>query len=83
MGKPKSAGSQSGGKLVEQAFKAACRPKKLGGLGLKPPEFWALHPRELWWLFEAARPPKMYGSMSASEVEEIYRETYGEPEGLR
>jgi hypothetical protein len=35
-----------------------------------------LHPRELWWLFEAARPPKTFGRMSEAEVREIWQETY-------
>jgi hypothetical protein len=34
-------------------------------------------PRELWWLFEAKKPPTMYGKMSEDEVRQIYEETYG------
>jgi hypothetical protein len=34
-------------------------------------------PRELWWLFEAKKPVKMYGKMTEDEVRQIYEETYG------
>lgn len=38
-----------------------------------------MHPEELHWLIDARLPVKMYGSMTESQVEQIYRETYGEP----
>jgi hypothetical protein len=48
-----------------------------------PGEFWALHPTEFWWLAEAHRPVKMYGSMSEDDVAQIYEETYGVPDAQR
>ena len=39
--------------------------------------FWALHPTEFWWLAEAHKPVKMYGSMTEDDVAEIYQEAYG------
>lgn len=35
-------------------------------------------PDEFWWLAEAHKPPKMYGSMTESEVADIYEEAYGD-----
>jgi hypothetical protein len=40
-------------------------------------QFWKADPRELWWLVEAVKPPKMYGKMTEDEVAEIYEEAYG------
>lgn len=48
---------------------------------MKPAEFWSLHPREFWWIAEARKPVKMYGSMTEAEVSSIYEETYGPFEG--
>jgi len=31
-------------------------------------EFWRLHPKEFWWLFEANKPTKMYGSMTERDA---------------
>lgn len=39
---------------------------------MSPRDFWRLSPLEFWWLFDARRPGKMYGSMQESEVEELY-----------
>lgn len=39
-----------------------------------------MHPREFWWLAEARKPVRMYGSMREDEVAAIYAETYGEGE---
>ena len=61
--------------FVEEAFKAA-----VGQWGLRPKDFWRLTPREVWWLAEAKRPPKMYGSLTESEVRDLYEATYGRPE---
>ena len=36
-----------------------------------------MHPTELWWLLEAATPPKMYGKMTEQEVQQIYEEDFG------
>lgn len=33
-----------------------------------------MHPAELWWLIEAKRPPKMYGSMTENEVASLYED---------
>lgn len=49
----------------------------VGVWGWQPSEFWALHPIEFYWLMEAKRPTKMYGSMTEAEVAEIYDEAYG------
>lgn len=40
-------------------------------------EFWEMHPVEFWWLVEAKKPVKMYGSMSEDEVREIYEKAHG------
>lgn len=46
-----------------------------------PSEFRAMHPREVWWLIEAKRPPKMVTkNMTEDEAEEIYAEAYGTEE---
>ena len=45
---------------------------------MSPAEFWSLTPAEVWWLVEANRPVRMYGSMTEMEVEELYRKTYGD-----
>lgn len=31
-----------------------------------------MDPQELWWLADAHRPPKKYGSLSEPEVAELY-----------
>ena len=49
----------------------------MGAGWVSPAEFWSLHPTEFWWLLEAKRPARMYGSMTETEVREIYHETYG------
>lgn len=41
---------------------------------MTPDLFWALHPRDFWWMFEARVPEKKYGNMLASEVAEIARD---------
>ncbi len=46
---------------------------------MRPKDFWALTPREFWWLIDANKPVKMYGNMSEDLVAEIYEETYGPP----
>jgi hypothetical protein len=33
----------------------------------------------VWWLIEAKRPPKMYGSLTESEVRDLYYATFGSP----
>jgi hypothetical protein len=45
---------------------------------MRPKDFWRLRPIEFWWLLDAKRPPKMYGSMTEQQVAQIYMETYGE-----
>ncbi|MGI9159856.1 MAG: phage tail assembly chaperone [Saprospiraceae bacterium] len=50
----------------------------VGQKWVSPSEFWALTPTELWWLVEANKKEDTGTSMSESEIEEIYRETYGE-----
>jgi hypothetical protein len=47
---------------------------------MRPKDFWRLTPTEFWWLVDAKRPVKMYGSMTEFEVAQIYEDTYGEPE---
>lgn len=48
---------------------------------MAPDAFWSMHPTEFWWAVEARTPVKLYGSMTEFEVAQIYRETYGDPEG--
>ncbi len=45
---------------------------------MRPKDFWRLHPKEFWWLFEARKPVKMYGKMTEAEVAEIYNDAYGD-----
>jgi hypothetical protein len=40
-------------------------------------------PTQFWWLAEHHQPIKMYGSMTQSEVESIYDETYDKNGNLR
>jgi hypothetical protein len=47
---------------------------------MRPKDFWRLTPTELWWMFDAKQPPKMYGDMTEAEVAAIYEETYGSPD---
>lgn len=44
---------------------------------MKPKDFWRLTIPEFWWLVDAHKPVKMYGSMTEYEVAAIYEETYG------
>lgn len=39
---------------------------------MTPDQFWRMHPRELWWLIEAKRPPKRYGSLTEDEMESLH-----------
>lgn len=49
---------------------------------MTPSQFWALHPYEFWWLAEyymdKSKDQKMYGSLTEREVEQLYRDTYGD-----
>jgi hypothetical protein len=41
---------------------------------MRPKDFWAMHPVEFWWMLDAKRPPKMYGSLKEEEIAELYEE---------
>lgn len=41
---------------------------------MTPEQFWRLHPLEFWWLVDARRPVKMYGSMPEHEMADLYEE---------
>lgn len=45
---------------------------------MAPDAFWRLSPTEFWWLFEAKRPPVMYGHMTETDAARLYRMAYGE-----
>lgn len=45
---------------------------------MRPQDFWALHPVEFWWLMEAQRPVKMYGSLPEHEIAALYDEMVDE-----
>lgn len=47
---------------------------------MRPKDFWRLTPAEFWWLADARKPVKMYGSMTEAEVEYIYNRAYGAAE---
>lgn len=47
---------------------------------MRPKDFWALHPVEFWWLVEARRKEKMYGSLTETEVAELHK-FLGEQDG--
>ncbi len=61
--------------MIPAAYKAA-----VGAWGIQPSEFWGMQPWEFWQLADFHRVPPDYGSMSETEVERIYRETYGDGE---
>lgn len=42
---------------------------------MAPTEFWRLTPTDLFWLIDAKRPPKMYGSMTEDQVAELWEIT--------
>lgn len=44
---------------------------------MRPKDFWDLTVPEFWWLVDAKKPVKMYGSMTEYDVKKIYEETYG------
>lgn len=66
-GKDRRGGEKAG--LVAETYKIV-----IGQGWLPPSEFWRLHPTELWWLIDAKRPRKMYGSMTEDTVRELYDE---------
>lgn len=37
-----------------------------------------MDPAEVWWMVEALRPPKMYGSLPESEIAELWEEAKAE-----
>jgi hypothetical protein len=37
-----------------------------------PETFWSMSPLEFWWMVDARRPSKKYGTLTEAEVEEIY-----------
>ena len=47
----------------------------MGGAGLKPAQFWALHPIEFWWLYDTLKIDPVYQgkkhSITGSQVEGI------------
>lgn len=45
---------------------------------MQPSEFWQLTPTEFYWILDAKKPVEMYGRMTEFEVDEIYRDAYGE-----
>ena len=45
---------------------------------MRPKDFWRLHPTEFWWLYDLRKPVKMYGSLSESDVAELYQHAYGD-----
>lgn len=36
-----------------------------------------MQPAEFWLIYEGRKPPKMYGSMTEAEVEDLYEWMYG------
>lgn len=44
---------------------------------MTPREFWRLHPTEVHWIVEAKTPPKMYGSLTQNDVDELYAFAFG------
>lgn len=54
-----------------------CYRVLVGSGFLKPAEFWALDPAEVWWLLEARRPPQ-YGWLSADDMAELWEEGVNE-----
>lgn len=40
-------------------------------MGLKPAEFWDMHPIEFWWMVEARTPPKTYAGMREAELDDL------------
>ena len=36
-----------------------------------PEQFWKMHPQEVWWLIDAKRPPKRYGHLVESEMNDL------------
>lgn len=41
---------------------------------MTPEQFWRLHPLEFWWIVDARKPPKRYGSLSENDVAELHEE---------
>jgi len=39
---------------------------------MQPDIFWRMNPIEFWWMVDARRPKKKYGSMTEDEVEELF-----------
>lgn len=39
---------------------------------MTPEQFWRLNPVEFWWMLDARRPRKKYGSLSEDDVAELY-----------
>lgn len=50
----------------------------VGQWGMRPKDFWRLTAREWWWLHDARKAGRMYGSLTEAEVKELYDSTYGE-----
>lgn len=41
---------------------------------MRPKDFWALHPREFWWIAEAKQSQRRIGSLSEHEMGELHEE---------
>jgi hypothetical protein len=50
----------------------------VGQWGISSVDFKQMHPAEFWLLLEAKQPPKMIGSITADEMSQLYKDTYGE-----
>lgn len=62
--------------VVDAAYQAA-----VGGRWCSDSEFWQMHPRAFWMLFDRMRPRRVYGSgrgaMTEGELRVLYDKTYG------
>ena len=43
----------------------------VGSWNIAPSEFWELSPTEFWIIYNGKLPPKMYGKMTESEVDDL------------
>lgn len=54
----------------------------VGQWGMSSADFRQMHPAEFWLLLEAKQPPKMIGSITESEMAQLYEDTYGEDRNI-
>jgi len=45
----------------------------VGQWGIQPLDFWAMSVQDWWWLHDAKKPPKMYGSITESDVDRLIK----------